>query len=120
MSHHISVAKLSVRVLAGNAGATQQVVAVTFWPLTWMEAPPSLSCVKRVAMYPYVTALHRILYIPHSRATVFVKPTMPALACHCRPRSIDFIGSASLIARHHQKTLWLPWLMAGMVQWQAR
>lgn len=39
-----------------------------------------LTAVSRVAMKPYVTALHLIPRAPHSLATVLVSPSTPAFA----------------------------------------
>lgn len=43
-------------------------------PPTSIVAPPFFSAVNRVAIRPKAMQLHRMLNIPHSRATVFVIP----------------------------------------------
>ena len=39
----------------------------------------TFACVRRVSMKPKATALQLTLNWPHSLASVFVRPTMPAL-----------------------------------------
>ena len=76
----------------------------TFSPLTSMVAPSSLEAVRRVAMKPYAMALQRMLNAPHSRATVFVRPTTPAFACGhaCIMNPGQMYKGALLIASHRQ------------------
>ncbi len=52
----------------------------TFWPRASIVSPFSFACVRRVSTKPKATALTLIFSAPHSFASVFVSPTMPAFA----------------------------------------
>jgi hypothetical protein len=51
----------------------------TVSPLIRIVFDATFGCVRRVSMKPNATALQLTLNWPHSLASVFVSPTMPAL-----------------------------------------